>query len=121
MKFLSINSYSKYFSSQNALYEELLKYPEYHKNLLTPTFDEERHIASRQSFIHKANELLSLEHTIQNLRYPSASLRIMIQLAPSATVKHSMGSMIFSSVLRSMGTERHYDLISATEDGKVTI
>lgn len=107
--------------NQNELYEELQKYPDYQPDtILSPTFDEQRHRACRQNFIYKSIDLLSISHLIQNLKYPSAAYRIMIQLAPSSTIKFSVTDSLFSNVILSMGSARHEHFMNDSESGRVT-
>ncbi|KAJ8939082.1 hypothetical protein NQ318_008686 [Aromia moschata] len=103
----------------NAIYEELQKHPDYKIDLLSlKSFDEIRRIAARQTIISKSIDLLSLENIIQNLRRPAYATRIMMQLAPSSSIKYSVGIQLFVSAILNIGTEKHLSYISDAEEGK---
>ncbi|KAF2888267.1 hypothetical protein ILUMI_17906 [Ignelater luminosus] len=95
---------------QNKLHEELKKHPillpETSKSL---TLDEERRISSHKIYVLRTISLLSLPAQLDNLRKPVASLTALFQLDPATTIKYSIASGMFPSVLQSLGTERHAD------------
>lgn len=101
------------------MYEVLQNHPEFKKDLLSYTFDEERHKTTRQSFAYRDIELLSLSSILADFKRASAALRTMIQFVPSTVVKYSVGNSLFNSVLQSLGTERHSDILSESEEGNV--
>ncbi|XP_060528904.1 peroxisomal acyl-coenzyme A oxidase 3-like [Cylas formicarius] len=106
---------------QNEVFKELQTQSEYQAqdSLFSSSFDQQRRIACRQTFIYKSIELLSLGNLLQNLKKPAVATRIMIQYAPSSTIKFSVTDSLFISVVRSMGTERHHHFIEDSDNGKI--
>ncbi|XP_050310875.1 peroxisomal acyl-coenzyme A oxidase 3-like isoform X1 [Anthonomus grandis grandis] len=106
---------------QNDLYTELLSHLDYLSSdpIHSLSFDEERRLACRQNFIYKSIELLSIPYLIQNLKFPAAATRIMMQLSPSSTIKFSVTDSLFTNVIRTLGTERHEHFLTEAEEGQI--
>lgn len=94
-------------------------YPEFRQNLLSPTLDEIRLITTRQDRILSHLDVTSIGRIIENPRRSSAQARILLQLCPSAAIKHGVRKLLFASVIRSSGTERHNKFLELLEDGKI--
>lgn len=99
----------------------LQNHPEYQNNLLTQSFDEERRIAARRALAYSDIDLLSITSMLEDLKRTPVISRTMMQLSPSSSIKHSVGKSLFTSVLRSQGTERHLNILERAENGEVSL
>ncbi|RZC36687.1 Acyl-CoA dh M domain containing protein, partial [Asbolus verrucosus] len=104
---------------QNELHEVLKTHPEYQNNLLSRSFDEERRTSTRRALALQNLELASLPTILENIKRAPVLLRTMMQLSSGSTVKESVGSQLFNSVLRGQGTERHSIFLEKSENGEI--
>lgn len=99
--------------------ETLQSYPEFQPNLLSPSFDAMRQLTTRQDAILSHLDVASLGRILENPRRSAVYSRTLIQLCPSAAIKCGVRRLLFASVLRSSGTERHEKYLELLEDGKI--
>ncbi|EFA09425.1 peroxisomal acyl-coenzyme A oxidase 3 [Tribolium castaneum] len=114
--FLETEDIVKY---QNELFEVLRTHPEYQHDLLSHSFEEQRRIAVRRALAYADIDLLSVPKIVENVKTGAVMTRTMMQLSPSSTVKYSVGNGLFTNVIRSQGTERHYDILDLADRGEI--
>lgn len=84
------------------------------------SFDEIRHLSAKRMHMLRYLNLLSAEHALSDTRKPSVILRNLFFWDPSPTVKMSISYGMFTNVIRSLGSERHYQFVTDAEDGHVS-
>jgi acyl-CoA oxidase len=104
---------------ENDLHEILKTHPEYQKNLLSQSFDEERRTAARQALAFHDIDLVSLPRILENIKRPAMISRTMMQFSPSSQVKHSVGQQLFTSTIRGHGTNRHEIYLEQSEEKEI--
>ncbi|KAK9877073.1 hypothetical protein WA026_016102 [Henosepilachna vigintioctopunctata] len=105
---------------QEEVVEELKQYPDYKKNFQSKTFDETRRIDTRRYIVQSELKTGSLPYLLSNLRRMPMFNRLMMQIAPDASIKYSVGVLLFMNTLQAMGTERHSQFIVDLQDGRIS-
>ena len=83
------------------------------------TFDEQRRTATRRALAYGDIRELSIGTMLENLKRAPLMTRTMMQLSPSSSVKYSVGRGLFTSVIQSHGTARHFKFLEQAEEGEV--
>lgn len=97
-----------------------MKNPVFERPLLTPTFDETRHLATKKMHIMKATSGLSPRNLLGDVRVPLHAVRVLYNFDASSATKLSVSVGMFISVLQSLGTSRHAELIMSAIKGEVS-
>ncbi|KAJ3643935.1 hypothetical protein Zmor_026615 [Zophobas morio] len=104
---------------ERELHEVLRNHPEYQNDLLMQTFDEQRRTATRRALAYGDIRELSIGTMLENLKRAPLMTRTMMQLSPSSSVKYSVGRGLFTSVIQSHGTARHFKFLEQAEEGEI--
>lgn len=64
-------------------------------------------------------ELLSTNEALKDVRNPAIVIKNSMHWDPSTSVKYSISYGMCTGVLRSLGSERHYQYVEDTLEGKV--
>lgn len=103
------------------MYNEIKTNILFEKPIQTPSLDEVRHTAVKRMFNMKLLKGLKPEKLLGDVRVPLYSSKCLFNIDPSSAVKLSVSFGMFISVLQSLGTKRHADIIMAAINAEVSL
>ncbi|XP_028133538.2 peroxisomal acyl-coenzyme A oxidase 3-like [Diabrotica virgifera virgifera] len=105
---------------QNEIYKILENNPLYNQqNVAGLSRDNQRRIAFLGCRDQSQQYAFSFDYLMQNLRRPSALVRILTTAIPSSYAKYLVANRFFVNSILSMGTERHHKIIDDAKTGKI--
>lgn len=111
----------RYFSFQDEIVDKFQEILLFQPPVGPLSFDETRHLSAKQMHMLRYLKLLSINHALSDTRKPSLIIKNLTFWNPSSSTKLIVSCGIFISVIRSLGSERHYQYVKDAEDGHVSI
>ncbi|KAG6453258.1 hypothetical protein O3G_MSEX008062 [Manduca sexta] len=94
-------------------------HPLFQHSEVTPTLDEERHIAVKRMYTIFNEKFLPLERIAEDPRLFQAETEAMFMFDSSLAVKVSLTFRMFSNMLTGSGRSHHLPIVEAVENGEI--